>query len=224
MQKLTILVDMDDVLDDLLPAWVSYLNQTYGTNVTTNDIRSWDMMQSFPHLTKSQVFSPLDRPDFWDTVRPKEGAADVLQEWIREGHRVLVVTSSHYASIAAKMTRVLFRYFPFLQWNNVIVTADKTLIKGDILIDDGIHNLAGGDYLKILMDAPHNRFYPAAEHGMRRAHSWDEIRALVKLISNTMTWRERPDVFAEEYLGIKLMQCQRRALRMLTAYDPRNTN
>lgn len=221
MQKLTILVDMDDVLDDLLPAWVSYLNQTYGTNVTTNDIRSWDMMQSFPHLTKSQVFSPLDRSDFWDTVRPKEGAADVLQEWIREGHRVLVVTSSHYASIAAKMTRVLFRYFPFLQWNNVIVTADKTLIKGDILIDDGVHNLIGGAYVKILMDSPHNRRYPAEANGMYRVYSWDDIRSLVKLLSYTTIWRTRPDAFVEEYLGLKLMRFQRQMLRMLAGIEKR---
>lgn len=224
MQQLTILVDMDDVLDDLLPAWVTYLNKEHGTKVSPSNIRSFDMTKAFPNLNKPLIFAPLDLPDFWDTVPPKEGAAEVLEEWIRDGHRVLVVTASHYASINAKMTRVLFRYFPFLQWHNVIVTADKTLIRGDILIDDGIHNLAGGDYVKILMDAPHNRFYPAAEHGMHRVHSWDEIRALVRLISNTMAWRERPDVFAEERLGIKLTQFQRCALRMLSAYNPQNTN
>lgn len=33
MKKLTILIDMDDTLEDLLGAWVSYLNTQYGTNV-----------------------------------------------------------------------------------------------------------------------------------------------------------------------------------------------
>ena len=43
MKKLTILIDMDDTLEDLLGAWVSYLNTQYGTNVHKEDIRQWDI-------------------------------------------------------------------------------------------------------------------------------------------------------------------------------------
>lgn len=40
MKKLTILIDMDDTLEDLLGAWVSYLNTQYGTNVHKEDTGS----------------------------------------------------------------------------------------------------------------------------------------------------------------------------------------
>ena len=33
-----------------------------------------------------------------------------------------------------------------LTWDQVIVTSRKQLIRGDVLIDDGIHNLEGGQY------------------------------------------------------------------------------
>lgn len=55
------------------------------------------------------------------------------------------------------MDNVLFRYFPMFTWDDVIITAHKQLINGDVLVDDGVHNLVGGSYEKLLMDAPHNR-------------------------------------------------------------------
>ena len=48
-----------------------------------------------------------------------------------------------------------------------------------MLIDDGIHNLEGGEYKKILFTAPHNRYYDAEGNGMIRVSSWDEIVGII---------------------------------------------
>ena len=77
------------------------------------------------------------------------------------------------------MTECLFRLFPFLSWDRVIVTRRKQLIRGDVLIDDGIHNLEGGDYTKILFTAPYNRDYDAEANGMIRVKNWDEIVRII---------------------------------------------
>ena len=77
------------------------------------------------------------------------------------------------------MRDVLFRYFPFLSWSQVIITSRKQLIRGDVLIDDGIHNLEGGAYRKILVTAPYNRYYDAEANGMIRVHNWDEIVRII---------------------------------------------
>ena len=78
-----------------------------------------------------------------------------------------------------KMNRLLFHYFPFLSWNQVIITGRKQMIRGDVLIDDGIHNLEGGNYRKILFTAPHNRFYDAEANGMIRVHTWEEVVRII---------------------------------------------
>lgn len=57
----------------------------------------------------------------------------------------------------------------------MIITANKQMIRGDVLIDDGVHNLEGGSYKKILMTAPHNRNYDAEANGMIRVSNWTEI-------------------------------------------------
>lgn len=175
MRRLVVLVDMDDTITDLLGAWVEILNRKHGTNVLPKDIRQWDIAKSFPSLTKEQVFAPLLCDSLWHYVRPKEGAADALRRLIRDGHKVYVVTTSTYETLHTKMDMVLFHYFPFLSWEDVIITGNKQMIKGDVLIDDGVHNLIGGEYEKLLVDAPHNRSFDAERNGMVRVNNWAEI-------------------------------------------------
>ena len=183
MQSLTILVDMDDTITDLLGAWVEMLNRRYGTQVSPEDIPSWDIAKSFPSLTREQVFAPLLCDSLWRYVRPKEGAAETLRQLIADGHKVFIVTTSAYETLRTKMDVVLFRYFPFLSWENVIITANKQMIKGDVLIDDGVHNHIGGDYEKLLMDAPHNRGIDAEGNGMVRVKNWAEIYREIRRIA-----------------------------------------
>ena len=179
MKHLTVLVDMDDTIEDLLGAWVSALNEQYGLDVDKNTITDWDIAAFFPMLTKLQVFAPIYSDNFWKTVRPIEGAADALRQLIADGHTVYIVTNSSYETLSAKMTDVLFKFSPFIKWKDVIITGHKQLIRGDVLVDDGVHNLEGGDYLKILMDSPHNRSYNAEEHGMHRVTNWGDAYDLI---------------------------------------------
>ncbi len=176
---MTILVDMDDTIEQLLKAWVRGVNETYGRSVAYDDVRSWDVSAAYPGLSWEQVYEIPMRPGFWKTVEPIPGAAEVLQRLMAAGHRVYIVTATPHESVPEKMNDLLFRYFPFLSWEQVIIAANKQLIRGDVLIDDGIHNLEGGDYVKLLMTAPHNRSYDAQANGMIRVHNWAEIEEII---------------------------------------------
>ena len=180
---MTILVDMDDTIEQLLDAWVCGVNEKYDRNVTYDEITSWDVSAAFPGLTRDQVYAIPREPGFWGTVKPIPGAAEGLQHLIAAGHKVYIVTASEHNAIPEKMNDLLFRYFPFLSWKQVIITDRKQLIRGDVLIDDGIHNLEGGDYVKILMTAPHNRSYDAEANGMIRVHDWAEAEEVIKKLS-----------------------------------------
>lgn len=190
---MVILVDMDDVLEDLSFAWVRYLNEEYGMDVDWNTVRDWEMTKSYPDLTPAQVYAPLYDEDFWKTVKPIDGAAEMLERLIEDGHEIYIVTTSNYITLKTKMNDVLFKYYPFLEWGNVIVTANKQMIRGDVLIDDGPHNLINGDYEKILFDAPHNKQFKEQLYGISRAHNWREVYSLIN------------NGFAERhYVGIKV--------------------
>lgn len=170
---------MDDTIELLVHAWVEVLNERYGCSTTVEDVTDWDVTKAFPGLTHEQVYGVIAEPDFWKRVKPVPGAAEVIKRFIDAGHKVLVATASDFNQVQSKMENVLFKYFPFFTPADVIITKEKQLIKADILIDDGFHNLLGGDYYKILVDAPYNRMYDAEENGMVRVYNWDEIEDAV---------------------------------------------
>ena len=172
---MTILVDADGVLENLTSELTALLNEKYGTNVQFEKMRDWGFSKAFPELTYEQIFSAELEETLYDRIRPIGDAPEYLKKLIDDGNAVYIVTSTPYEAISLKMKKVMGRFFPFLTWENFIIASRKQMIKGDVLIDDGIHNLLGGDYRKILFDAPYNRDYDAEANGMIRVSSWEEI-------------------------------------------------
>lgn len=115
---------------------------------------------------------------------PIKGSVKYIQKLIDDGHEVYIVTSAHYKSVVHKVEKVLLKHFPYIPWERVIITSKKQMIKGDVLIDDAVHNLVNGDYHKFLMNAPHNQSYDEKADGMVRVSSWEEIYELIFNLSN----------------------------------------
>lgn len=184
MKKLTILVDMDDTMEDLLPAWVAELNRMSSASVSPEEITDWDIGLFFPCLSKQQLFSPLLKNEFWDTVLPKNGAQEYVRRLMDDGHEVYIVTASHYKTVCPKIERVLLRFFPYIRWEQIIIASNKDMVSGDVLIDDAPHNHSAWRGLSILMDSPHNR--GSAAESCVRAADWKEVYEIIcKYIKST---------------------------------------
>ena len=183
---MTILVDMDDVLEQLVEGMLRYVNAKYGTAVSPEDIVEWNLAKAFPTLTREMVYSPEYDESFWQTVDPMPGADRILRRLLREGHEIYVVTATEYETLKQKMDDLLFRWFPYLDWSHVIITANKQMIRGDVLIDDGPHNLTGEGIRKILFDRPHNRSFDEKSVGAVRVKDWDEIYAEICRIAEEL--------------------------------------
>ena len=80
------------------------------------------------------------------------------------------------------------RELPEIPWSHVIMANNKSLIKGDILVDDGLHNLYDGSYIKVLFDKPWNRNVDKSKLTdiIHRVHNWDEIVRLVEDLCRIM--------------------------------------
>ena len=180
-KKLRILVDMDEVLDNLLERWVAYLNERYDAQADHQDLKVWDLTGLFPMLTKEEADRPLYDDALWKSLSPREGSAEYLKRMMDDGHEVYIVTAANYQTLPAKM-EWLFEHYPFFSWENVIITRSKQLIRADVLIDDGVHNLEGGDYFKILVDSPNNRHYDAEVNGMVRVCSLNEAYEIINRV------------------------------------------
>lgn len=170
---ITVLIDIDDTMTDLVTAWCEWLNILYDLNVSPEEITEWKIAKFYPTLTEEQVFEPLHIDRFWETVKPKDESVKYVKQLIDDGFNVYLCTTTDYRNIKPKYEHVLMKYFPFISWQQVIVTSRKQMIKADFLIDDAVHNHEGGDYIKILVSAPHNREYDAEANGMIRSENWE---------------------------------------------------
>ena len=184
MNRLTVLIDADDTIENLCEAWVKYLNEKHNTSVLLTDIKEWDMTKAFPTLSKDEVFEPLFNEDLWKRVTPLSGAVETIKKIIDDGHKVVIVTSSHPYTVALKWLYVFERYFPFISTHDVIFASQKQLIKGDVMVDDAPHNLVDGDYIKLLYDAPHNQNFDTESHCITRVHNWGEVYFAINYIAN----------------------------------------
>lgn len=81
MKKLTILVDMDDVLENLVECWVDELNKKCGSSLCEEDITDWRIAKFFPSLTNEDLFSPLNTADGMVRVETWDEIYEVVSEF-----------------------------------------------------------------------------------------------------------------------------------------------
>ena len=67
-------IDFDGVMNNMLETWVEWLNKKHGTHVQVEDVTEWELAKKYPWLTKSELFEPLNTPEFWDEVTIKHEA------------------------------------------------------------------------------------------------------------------------------------------------------
>ena len=79
-------------------------------------------------------------------------------------------------------------YFPFFNLDNLICIKDKSLLKGDIRIDDALHNLVNckDNSLKLLLDNSHNRNLSEEDYSKNRiyrVYTWHQIYNIISEFS-----------------------------------------
>ena len=179
---MNIFVDIDDVLIDTCKKWVNWLNEHYNTNVKYEDIKQWDLTKAFPGLSEDQIYGPLYKEDFWKTVEPIEGAVLGLAELMAE-NKVYLLSASHWANVTFKIKHCIKKYFPYVKANRMIFCWNKSLIYGDVLIDDNPENLIQCNCKhKIIFDQPHNNDWDEylACSNCFRCNSWEKVVECVK--------------------------------------------
>ncbi len=178
-KKLTILVDVDNVLEDLVTPWIAALNKKYNRGIKPSDITAWNIETFYEGLSRNQVYSPLHTKELWDSLVPLQDSQKYIKKLKEDGHNVILVTSAHPDTIPYKIS-FLKKYFPEIPFKDIIITSHKQMVIGDVLIDDAPHNLEGGNYLGLLFSYPHNKEYNTVGKNIKRVNNWKEIYNIIK--------------------------------------------
>lgn len=205
-----IFVDIDDVVWDLLKYWVEMLNEEHHLDVKVSDINNFDMRLFFPTLTDEEIYAPLKGSELWRRVRLKPNADTVIKRLMEEGHDVRFATATHYMNVKPKFEMLQF-YLPFVSWDSVIVTRDKSILMGDVIIDDWKNNVINSRCpFKLLFDMPHNANVDCEENGLVRVYGWediyDEIHAVFDQNKSIVDWREYDPVGLQNDIDLAVIE------------------
>ena len=172
-------VDLDDVLWDLMSTWISRYNDMVDDNLTVEDIKSWDVAQYIKRGTEGILNYIPQQNDFWEDVEPIPDSKECLQQLIKDGYLIYVVTASSHTNLKEKMSR-FYSLFPFIEEERVVIIHRKQMMDLDMLIDDKPGNLEDANYLKVLFDRPHNRSIDENKISAVRLKTWPEIYKYIK--------------------------------------------
>ena len=177
--SMIILVDMDGVLADFEGGFLKKWQEEYPGefSVPIAERKHFYISQDYPEEFKSKIYRIYGQPEFFLGLSPVAGAVAGVQEMVSAGHDVRICSApiTEYRYCVAEKYEWIERHLGFDFTKRVILTKDKTLVRGDYLIDDRpeIKGAYAPEWKQVLFDAPYNR----AVSGIPRMtwSNWKEI-------------------------------------------------
>lgn len=176
-----ILVDMDGVIADWGRAYGESLD-AFGeeaANIPRHaDQRSFDLHAGRTERERAIIGAVMVEPGFYARLEPIPGAKAALRTMLKEGHDVRIVTSpwaSNPTCASDKLNWIIDHYGS--HWAaRVVITADKTIVRGNVLIDDkpAITGSMTPEWEHVLFDQPYNR-----DINRPRITDWSQWREVI---------------------------------------------
>lgn len=164
-----ILLDVDSVVADLMPVWLRHYNALWNDTLTPEQITRWDLIHFVKPECGKQIYKFLSMQWLYDEVEPVQGAIEGVDYLRRKGWKIVYV-SAGLELAKAKFDWLLQRALLHSE-AEYVAAFDKSLIRGDFLIDDRIDNVRDFTGSGILFTQPWNQWIKTT----RRLDGWKDI-------------------------------------------------
>lgn len=181
IREKTILVDRDGVLADfhkgLQMRWEAEHPFLY--SVPTENLTDINPLLCYPEELRPYLRRIMFAPGFMEDLPPVPGAIEAINEMREAGFNVKICTIvfGNIPHWSAEKISWNIRHLGKSWTDDIILTPDKTLIKGDYLIDDKprISGAMSPEWEHILFERPYNKKSPA----ILRLSDWSRWREVV---------------------------------------------
>jgi len=152
--------DCDGVLADLATIWFETHNRS--CIVCTEPLVMDRVVRWNTHeftACGTGVYRYLNDAELWKRIKPVPGAQETIRclSWMKILRPVVVTTISQGPVVRAERIAWIRKYFPWIDPGAIVITKDKDCVRGDMLIDDALHNLYNFSGRRVVLDYPYNR-------------------------------------------------------------------
>ncbi len=137
----TILLDIDGVVANIDSVFVSSIKELSGIDIDLMTLKSWDLFDiEGVKAYEKDVFKHIEKSKAVLNLAEYDGAIDFVNS-LKSLGRVVACTASIYASTfpSERATWIINKLG--LSINDIVFARDKSLVRGDYLIDDSISNI-----------------------------------------------------------------------------------
>ena len=133
-------LDVDGVLKDMVTPSIQIYKEYYDSrdNTVYDDIKVYNMSIAMPGITDFYKFFMEHGKYIFGEAKPYDGAVDFVKELKKQGHTI-AITTNQIRGLEKYTIKWLQQYH--IPYDSLHYSKDKSLIKGDLLIDDCIDNL-----------------------------------------------------------------------------------
>jgi 5'(3')-deoxyribonucleotidase len=176
------IVDVDDTVAGLLPEWLRLYNRDWDDTMRPEQVTSWMISEHVKPACGLRILDYLDTCALYDGVEPIVGALAGVERIRAAGVRVVFATTSVRGHAGAKLDWL--QRHGFLRAGqkrdaDYVEIADKGLLRGQVIIDDGWHNIAAWrGILALLFPSPQNAARVVDEPGVLRVRDWQDAADL----------------------------------------------
>jgi 5'-nucleotidase len=172
-----ILIDMDEVIADAVALFLKWYERDFGIKYTEKDVYGTKLLHTVPEAHKSTVAAYPHTKGFFDDLPVIPNSQEILKQ-LYEAHEVYIVSAAmEFKHSLYPKFEWLDQHFPFIHWKRRVLCGDKSVIKGDVLIDDHDFNLETFTGRRVMFTSPHN----VHDTRYERMNNWLEAKQFFDL-------------------------------------------
>jgi 5'-nucleotidase len=182
MKKLRILVDQDGVLADYETSVLDIFHHRHPeiARVPADELVLFETENNYPEIYRPEIDAIALETGFYANLPPLPGALEALRELLAEGHDVRICTAPKRQAVPCVSEKYdwVKRHLGQAWQERTISTRDKTLVRGDYLIDDKpeVKGVMAPEWEHIIFDRLYNRHVT----GKRRL-DWQNYRKVLDI-------------------------------------------
>jgi len=173
--RITVTLDVDDVLYECIPYAIKLANEKYKYNppIDIKEVDGWGRLNKRTDV----IFEFFQDENFFRNQPIMPGAKDFISELSKYAEVVIVTaTAPKFMSIRAQR---ITEDFPEIKPENIIISTRKDLVKAFITLDDGAHNISNSSALyPVLLRKPWNKHLT----GLLSVNNYQEFMTLFNTI------------------------------------------
>ena len=169
-----IFIDMDDVIADTIERFLEWYDRDFGKLYTREELSGTKLYNIVPELNRQRVRQYPFHQDFFKDLPVMENSVEVIKE-LNERFEVYIASAAMEFPYSLDQKNVwLDKHFPFIPWKRRIFCGDKSVLRGDVLIDDHEFNLSVFQGRPIMFSSCHN----LNDNKYERVNNWLEVKEL----------------------------------------------